>query len=117
MLSIQITGVRAVNEFIQVLTTTETPEDARRIADELLQRRLAGCVQIRGPMESLYWWKGKIETSQEWLCLAKTSRSRYDELERVIKDIHPYETPEILAVPVVAGSREYLAWLDAELNA
>jgi periplasmic divalent cation tolerance protein len=103
------------DDLIQIFTTTETREDAERIAGELVDRRLAGCVQIIGPMVSTYRWKGKIEKSQEWLCLIKTKRELFDELEAVVKAIHPYEVPELLAVPVSGASDDYRQWLAGEL--
>jgi periplasmic divalent cation tolerance protein len=103
-------------EYIQVLTTTEHREDAERIARELVEQRLAACVQVAGPISSIYRWRGKIETTQEWQCWAKSRRDLYDQIERAIRQVHPYEVPEILAVPILAGSADYLAWLDAEVG-
>ena len=105
-----------MKEYIQILTTTEKREDAQKIAHILVQKRLAGCVQVIGSISSTYWWKNRIETAEEWLCLIKSERGLYEELEKTIKEIHPYETPEITAVPIVAGSKEYLGWLDQELK-
>jgi periplasmic divalent cation tolerance protein len=103
--------------FIQVMTTAEKREDAERIARQLVEMRLAGCVQIVGPITSIYRWKGKIETTGEWLCLIKSSRGCYGAIEKAIRSLHPYETPEIIALPVEAGSSDYLAWLRGELTA
>lgn len=100
--------------FIQVTTTTEKREDADRIARTLVERRLAACVQIVGPITSVYRWKGKIETAGEWLCLIKSRAESYGAVEQAIRSLHPYELPEIIAVPVAAGSRDYLDWLRAE---
>jgi len=105
-----------VEEYIQVFTTTERREDAEKIAKALVEKRLAGCVQIAGSIVSTYRWKGNVETAEEWLCSIKSKRSLYDELEKAIKEIHTYETPEIIAVPIVVGSREYLEWLRKELK-
>lgn len=105
-----------MESYIQVVTTTEKREDAEKMAKALVEQRLVGCVQIIGPIESTYWWKGNMETAQEWLCLMKTNKSLYDELDTAIKAIHPYETPEIVAMPIVAGSRDYLQWLSSELK-
>jgi len=102
--------------YIQVFTTTEEKNDAEKMAKVLVEKRLAACVQIIGPIISTYQWKGNLETAQEWLCLIKTRRDLYDEVEAAIKEMHPYETPEIIAVPFVAGSREYLEWLRSELK-
>ena len=99
---------------IQVVTTTALREEAERIARELVEARLAACVQIVGPITSTYRWQGQIETGEEWQCWAKTRGALFARVEEAIRRIHPYEVPEILAVPVVAGSASYLAWLDAE---
>jgi periplasmic divalent cation tolerance protein len=102
-----------MNEYIQVLTATGRREDAERIARVLLERRLAGCVQIIGPVSSLYWWKGGIEKAEEWLCVIKSGKSLYNELEKTIKDNHPYDIPEIIAVPITMGYQDYLDWLSS----
>ncbi len=103
--------------FIQVTTTTEKREDADRIARTLVERGLAACVQIVGPITSVYRWKGKIETAGEWLCLIKSRAESYGAVEETIRSLHPYEVPEIIAAPVAAGSRDYLGWLRDELAA
>ena len=101
--------------YVQVITTTETKADAQAIADALVERRLAACVQIVGPITSTYRWQEKIETASEWMCVIKSRQDLYDALEAAILEVHPYDVPEILAMPVVAGSKDYLAWLDSEL--
>ncbi len=103
-----------MTDYIQVVTTTQRKQDAEAIARALVQERLAACVQIVGPITSTYRWQGQIETSEEWQCWAKSRRALYDEIEQAILRLHAYEVPEILAVPVLAGSRSYLAWLDEE---
>ena len=102
--------------FVQIVTTTERREDAQRIGRELIEQRLAACVQVVGPITSTYRWRGKIETTEEWQCWAKSRLELFDEVQRVIRAIHPYEVPEILALPILAGSTDYLAWLDGELR-
>jgi periplasmic divalent cation tolerance protein len=104
-----------MKSFIQVTTTTESREQAKKIADFLVEQKLAACVQILGPIESTYRWKGKIETDEEWLCLIKTQEDFFKEVESAIKEMHSYETPEIIAVPIIKGSKEYLQWLDSEI--
>ena len=104
------------SEFIQVITTIDSEEGARKIAQALVEKRLAGCVQIIGPIESVYWWKKKIETAEEWLCLIKTRSHLFKKIEKTIRKIHPYETPEILATPITQASQDYLNWLDSELK-
>jgi periplasmic divalent cation tolerance protein len=101
---------------IQVITTTETKADAQAIARAVVEKRLAGCVQIIGPITSTYWWQGEIETAEEWLCVIKSRQDLYQRLEEAIREVHPYDVPEILAVPVIAGSKSYLEWLDNELD-
>jgi len=103
-------------ETVQVFTTTETESDAQKIADALVDAKLAACVQVIGPISSTYRWKGKVETAEEWLCIIKTRASLYEELEAAVLELHPYEVPEILAVPVVAGSEDYLHWLEGSVT-
>jgi periplasmic divalent cation tolerance protein len=105
-----------MDEYLQVVTTTATREDAQKIADALVEKRVAGCVQIVGPIVSTFWWQGKIERTEEWLCMIKSARRFYSRLEQSIKELHSYETPEIIAVPIVAGSQQYLQWLSDELH-
>jgi len=100
--------------YIEIRTTTEKRADAERIASALVKKRLAACAQIVGPIKSTYWWKGKIETAREYMCVIKTRRSLYKKVEKAIKALHPYETPEIIALPIVAGSTAYLKWLCEE---
>ncbi len=104
------------DDHIQVFTTTEKKEDAENIARALIDKKLAGCVQIVGPVVSTYRWKGKIERAEEWLCFIKTREDLYGEIEKAVKAIHPYEVPEIIAVPVAGGSIDYMKWLDSELK-
>lgn len=105
-----------MNEYIQVATTVATEEEAGAIARLLVEKHLAACVQVIGPMTSHYRWQGEIETAGEYLCLAKSRAALYSEIEAAIKAIHPYEVPEIIAMPVISGSKEYLAWLGAEVK-
>ncbi len=105
-----------MTDFIQVLTTAETRDDAENIGRALVDGRLAACVQIVGPVTSIYRWQGKINTAQEWQCWAKTRRELYGRIEETIRRLHPYQLPEILAVAVTAGSVDYLAWLAEETN-
>ncbi|MCX7995818.1 MAG: divalent-cation tolerance protein CutA [candidate division WOR-3 bacterium] len=104
------------NDYIQIFTTVEKKEDAEKIARSVVEKRLGGCVQILGPIKSTYWWKGKIETAEEYLCIVKSKKDLYDKLEKAIKEIHPYETPEIIALPIIAGYEGYLRWLNGELK-
>jgi periplasmic divalent cation tolerance protein len=94
-----------------VLTTLEKQEDGERLARLLVEGELAACVQIPPPMISIYRWQGVVERASEVLLLIKTTRAAYPRLETVIKENHPYQTPEIIALPVEAGLAEYLNWL------
>ena len=105
-----------MEEYIQVITAIEKRADAEKIANAMVEKRLAACVQIVGPIVSTYWWKGNIESAEEWLCIIKSKKSLYDELEKAIKEIHPYETPEIFALSIAAGSKDYLKWLSREVK-
>jgi periplasmic divalent cation tolerance protein len=100
---------------IQVVTTTATRQEAEKIAATVVGRRLAACAQVSGPITSTYHWQGKLETNQEWTCTIKTRASHYAALEAAIREVHSYEVPEILAIGVVAGHRQYLDWLGREL--
>ncbi len=100
--------------FIQVQTTIANRHDAQRIAGELLERRLAACVQVLGPVTSTYRWKGAIETSDEWMLVIKSREELYPAIDAAIRELHPYDVPEILAVPIAGGHPEYLRWLADE---
>ena len=103
--------------FIQIITTTEKRADAEIIARTLVEQRLAACVQIAGPVSSTYRWKGHVEQAEEWQCLMKSRLELFGEVEKAIRAIHPYETPEIIATVISAGSGDYLKWLNDELKA
>ena len=105
-----------MSDFVQIVTTTAERSDAQRIAHALVEQRLAACVQIVGPIESTYCWEGKIETANEWQCWIKTKAALFGEVEQAIRQMHPYQVPEILAMPVLAGSADYLHWLEAEVR-
>ena len=110
-LSSEQSAIRNPNSAIVVITTTETFEQAEKIAQVLLETELAACVQILPPITSVYRWQGQIEKAAEHLLLIKTLRTSYAPVEAAIKASHPYQTPEIIAVPIEAGSEDYLAWL------
>ncbi len=101
---------------IQVQTTAGSEEEAERIASALIERRLAACVQVVGPISSRYRWQGEVETAREWICVAKTSAARYAEVETAIRELHSYDEPEIVATPIVAGSKGYLDWISQSLD-
>jgi len=100
-----------VGDAIVVFMTAANGEEAARLAEMLVGAHLAACVQILPEIESVYRWQGKIERQAEVLLLAKTTRGKFDELEREVRSLHSYDTPEIIAVPVIAISTPYLKWL------
>ncbi|MEU1214951.1 divalent-cation tolerance protein CutA [Streptomyces sp. NPDC005791] len=100
--------------WLAVLTTTDSEEKAHTLARGAVEARLAACAQISAPVTSVYRWQDAVETGQEWQVLLKTTAERYDELEAHLAEAHDYETPEIIAMPVVRGSDRYLAWVAAE---
>jgi len=101
-------------EFIQIMTTVDSQEGAQKIAESLVSRRLAACVQVSGPIASTYWWQGKMETAQEWLCTAKTRNELYESVEQAIREVHPYDTPEIVVLSLITGNKRYLDWIIGE---
>jgi periplasmic divalent cation tolerance protein len=105
-----------MTEYIQIYTTTENQDDARMIAQRVVGKRLAACAQVVGPITSTYWWEGVIEEAEEWLCIVKSRKDLYDRLEEAILDVHSYDVPEIVAVPIVSGSQSYLQWLNKEVR-
>jgi periplasmic divalent cation tolerance protein len=105
-----------MSEYIQITTTTGTRHDAEQIASELVSRRLAGCVQITGPIASTFRWQSKIESAEEWMCTVKTSRAQLAAIQKLFDEIHPYEVPEVIATPIVDGSEAYLKWLGEQLG-
>ncbi len=105
-----------MNDYLQITTTTPSRDDAALIAEVLIEKRLAACVQIVDTIESTYRWEGKVEKVTEWLCLIKTEKRFYREVEAAISQAHPYDVPEILAFDVAAGSTDYLRWLSSELR-
>ncbi len=105
-----------MSDYIQVLTTTARRDEAERIARALIDSHLAACVQIQGPITSIYRWKGAVETSEEWQCSVKSRADLFLRIKDAILELHPYEVPEILAVPMVAGGDRYLAWIDEEVG-
>jgi len=103
-------------EPIVVFITAASAEEAMRIAEVLVDGKLAACVQVLPEMHSIYLWKGEVERAREVLMIAKTTTAKFEGLQSQLRAIHSYETPEIIALPIVAGSEDYLKWLTSSLE-
>ncbi|HEX7723955.1 MAG TPA: divalent-cation tolerance protein CutA [Pyrinomonadaceae bacterium] len=101
---------------IIVFITAASAEEAMRIAEVLVDSRLAACVQVLPEMHSIYLWKGEVERAREVLMIAKTTMAQFEGLQNRVCAIHSYETPEIIALPIVAASEDYLRWLTSSLE-
>jgi periplasmic divalent cation tolerance protein len=100
-----------------VLVTCSTPVEAQRIARAVVSARLAACVNILpGAVQSIYRWKGKVESARERLLLIKTSRKRLAKLQAAVERLHSYDVPEFIAIPIAAGSPAYLSWVEESLR-
>lgn len=100
-----------MSEGRQVTTTLPDRDAANRLGRRLVEERLAACAQMVGPVSSVYWWQGEVETAGEWYCHLKTTAERVPALITRIRELHPYETPEIIALPVTEGNAAYLQWI------
>ena len=101
---------------IVVLITTSTSEEAHKIANKLLQERKAACVNFVPGVSSFFWWQDKLDLAQEHLLIVKTKGTVLDDVIRLVKQLHSYETPEVVALPIVGGNLDYLEWLDKEMG-
>ncbi len=104
-------------DYLQISTTTSSATEAEAIAAALVETHLAACAQIVPQVRSIYRWQDRIEHAEEWLCLLKTRLTLLPQVKAEIKRLHSYDCPEIIAVEIVAGSAEYLHWLDEQLDA
>jgi len=103
------------NEFALFLVTASSVEEAQKISSLLLEQRKAACVNILPGVSSSYWWKGKIETASETLLIIKSRASLSDEIVKLVKHAHSYSVPEVIALPIISGNPDYLAWIGAEV--
>ncbi len=101
---------------IVVFVTAGTEEEAGNIAELLLEQRKAACVNIVPGVDSLFWWQGKLDSAQESLLIIKTKASLLPEIVELVKGIHSYEVPEIIAMPIIGGNEDYLKWIDSEVK-
>ncbi|MQY11498.1 Divalent-cation tolerance protein CutA [Streptomyces sp. RB5] len=103
-------------DYVQVQTATQTREQAVELARTAVAERLAAGAQIIGPVASVFWHNGEFGTGEEWQLLLKTRIERYADLERHLQAAHPWQNPEVVAVPILAGARTYLGWIDSTLT-
>jgi len=101
---------------IVVFVTTDSQEEAQKIATRLLNQRKVACVNIVPRVDSLFWWQGKLDSARESLVIAKTKASLLPEVVSLVKDVHSYEVPEIIALPIIGGNEDYLNWIDSEVE-
>jgi periplasmic divalent cation tolerance protein len=107
-------GAGATRRFCQVVTTTDSREATTELARSVVAARLGACAQVVGPVASVYWWDGAVQTTEEWQCVVKTTEDAYPALEEHIRRHHPYDVPEIVRTPITAGLADYLDWIAAE---
>ena len=101
---------------IVVFVTAGTEEEALNVAELLLDQRKAACVNIVPKVDSLFWWQGKLDSAQESLLIIKTVASLLPEIVELVKGVHSYEVPEIIAMPIIGGNEDYLKWIDSEVE-
>ena len=101
----------AASSSVVVLVTCPTRASARRIAEHVVRRHLAACVNLVPGVESVFWWQRRVDRAREVLLLMKTTARRFDQLQRAILSLHPYHVPEIIALPIVKGHTPYLRWV------
>ncbi len=102
--------------YIVLFITTSTTEEAQRISRALLEQRKVACVNIVSKVRSLFWWQDKIDSAQESLLIVKTTAPQLNELVTLVKELHSYDIPEIIAIPIVGGNQEYLEWIGNEVK-
>jgi periplasmic divalent cation tolerance protein len=106
-----------MSEYIEVHSTTNSREEADKICAAVVEARLAASAQVIGPIRSNYWWQGSVQRAEEYFLLMKTRRERFGELAQLIRANHSYEVPNIIAVPIVEGTEDYLGWISSETRA
>jgi periplasmic divalent cation tolerance protein len=104
-----------MSEHAVVMSTASSADEAQRIADALVERRLAACVNVLSGVRSTYRWRDAVERADEWLLVVKTRRERFDDVARAIRELHSYEVPEVVLLDVARGDARYLAWIDASV--
>jgi periplasmic divalent cation tolerance protein len=105
-----------MSSYVVVIVTVANREEAVKIVRSLLEERLIACANIVGPISSVFWWEGKIDEAKEFLVLMKSHKNHFRRLSEKVAEIHSYEVPEILALPIIKGSPPYLKWLNDSLQ-
>jgi periplasmic divalent cation tolerance protein len=100
-------------QYIVVLVTAKDKKEANKIACGLLETKLIACANIIGGVQSLFWWQGKIDSSKEVLLVLKTKKNLFKQVSAKVKSLHSYQTPEIIALPLADGSKDYLSWINS----
>lgn len=103
-----------MTDIVQLTTTVDSKVQALRLAQTIVTERLAACVQVQGPIESVYWWQGKIDNATEWYCHFKTTKLLAKRLRTRVVKLHPYDVPEVIVVPIIDGHQPYLDWVASE---
>ncbi|MEU7888109.1 divalent-cation tolerance protein CutA [Microbispora bryophytorum] len=103
-----------MSDYIEIRVTTSHADQASKICSAVVTKRLAACAQVIGPITSTYWWAGEVRQAEEWLVLMKTTADRFEDLATCVRELHSYEVPEIVAVPIVLGTPDYLEWIRRE---
>ena len=99
-----------------IVVTVSSREEADKIVNVLLERKLIACANILGPVSSRFWWQGKIDSAEEYMIFMKTKRELFDQVADNVKQLHSYEVPEIIALPIVEGAKPYLEWINSNLT-
>ena len=105
-----------VSPYIVLLITTATAEEAQRISRVLLEQKKVACVNILPRVNSLFWWQGKLDSAEESLLIVKTKASQLSEIVPLVKELHSYDIPELIALPIIGGNQDYLEWIEKEVR-
>ena len=103
-----------MTDIVQLTTTVDSKARALQLAETMVTERLAACAQIQGPIESVYWWQGKIDGATEWYCHFKTTKLLVERLRTRVVKLHPYDVPEVIAIPIIDGHPPYVDWVASE---
>ncbi len=105
-----------MGDFIIITTTTDSKEEAEKLAALMTEKRLCACAQVEGPIRSFYWWQDEIQNDEEWRCLFKTRAACFSEFEETLTANHSYDVPQLVAVPITWVGKAYASWLDKEIK-